>query len=70
MGILLSVSRTAQRFYSLVVDNKFNRGRRTDYVLSSCLYLASRVEKEPSMLIDFSERFQVRPSSSFGQGQC
>ncbi|WOO85012.1 Transcription factor IIIB subunit [Vanrija pseudolonga] len=59
MGILLSVSRTAQRFYSLVVDNKFNRGRRTDYVLSSCLYLASRVEKEPSMLIDFSERFQI-----------
>ncbi|KAL1407671.1 transcription factor TFIIIB subunit brf1 [Vanrija albida] len=59
MGILPSVARTAQRFYSLVVDNKFNRGRRTDYVLSSCLYLASRVEKEPSMLIDFSERFQI-----------
>lgn len=59
MGILPSVQRGAQRFYSLAVDNKFNRGRRTDYVVASCIYLYSRFEKDALMLIDFSERMQV-----------
>lgn len=59
MGILPSVQRGAQRFYSLAVDNKFNRGRRTDYVVASCIYLYSRFEKDALMLIDFSERLQV-----------
>ncbi|CAK9781462.1 hypothetical protein CC85DRAFT_282717 [Cutaneotrichosporon oleaginosum] len=59
MGILPSVQRGAQRFYSLAVDNKFNRGRRTDYVVASCIYLYSRFEKDALMLIDFSERMQI-----------
>ncbi|BEI85205.1 hypothetical protein CcaverHIS002_0506060 [Cutaneotrichosporon cavernicola] len=59
MGILPSVQRGSQRFYSLAVDNKFNRGRRTDYVVASCIYLYSRFEKDALMLIDFSERLQI-----------
>ena len=59
MGIVPSVQRGAQRFYSLAVDNKFNRGRRTDYVVASCIYLYSRFEKDALMLIDFSERLQI-----------
>lgn len=59
MGILPSVQRGAQRFYSLAVDNKFNKGRRTDHVVASCIYLYSRFEKDALMLMDFSERLSV-----------
>lgn len=69
MGILPSVQRGAQRFYSLAVDNKFNRGRRTDHVVASCIYLYSRFEKDALMLIDFSERLQVCLLVDFADGR-
>ncbi|WVF65439.1 hypothetical protein IAT40_000166 [Kwoniella sp. CBS 6097] len=49
----------AKRFFSLAVDNKFNRGRRTDYIIASCLYLQCRLQKDAHMLIDFSERLNI-----------
>ncbi|KAK6906133.1 hypothetical protein I203_100117 [Kwoniella mangroviensis CBS 8507] len=53
------ISGKAKRFYSMAVDNKFNRGRRTEYVVASCLYLACRLGKDAHMLIDFSERLSI-----------
>ncbi|WVO15523.1 hypothetical protein L204_103182 [Cryptococcus depauperatus] len=49
------ISRGAIRFFSLAVDNKFNRGRKKEYILASCLYLQCRLKKDAHMLIDFSE---------------
>ncbi|WVR08952.1 hypothetical protein IAU60_006011 [Kwoniella sp. DSM 27419] len=49
----------AKRFFSLAVDNKFNRGRRTEYIVASCLYLQCRLQKDAHMLIDFSERLSI-----------
>nr|XP_019009936.1 uncharacterized protein I206_05498 [Kwoniella pini CBS 10737]OCF48717.1 hypothetical protein I206_05498 [Kwoniella pini CBS 10737] len=49
----------ARRFFSMAVDNRFNRGRRTEYIIASCLYLACRLSKDAHMLIDFSERLSI-----------
>lgn len=59
MGLNNRTKLGAQRLFALAVDNNFNRGRRTDYVVASCLYLQSRLSSEPHMLIDFSERLAV-----------
>ncbi|WVQ81105.1 hypothetical protein IAT38_003227 [Cryptococcus sp. DSM 104549] len=59
MRIDLSVVNFASRVWELVVDNKFNRGRKQDYVYASCVYLACRQKKNPSMLIDFSEHLSI-----------
>ena len=63
MALGHAVRQGAQRLFALAVDSNFHKGRRKDYVVASCLYLQSRLRKEPHMLIDFSERLQV---SSFG----
>lgn len=49
----------AQQFFTLAVDAKFNKGRRSEYLVASCLYLKCRYEQSPKMLIDFSERLGV-----------
>lgn len=59
MGISGSIYRAAQRFFTIAVDAKFNRGRRTEYIVASCLYLQCRYANSDKMLIDFSERLTV-----------
>lgn len=59
MGLNHSVRQGAVRLFALAVDANFHKGRRKDYVVASCLYLQSRLKREPHMLIDFSERLQV-----------
>lgn len=59
MHIEPNVIKGAQRLFGIAVDNKFNRGRRTEYIVASCLYLQCRMKKESKMLIDFSERLSV-----------
>ncbi|ORY33138.1 hypothetical protein BCR39DRAFT_521422 [Naematelia encephala] len=59
MGIDSFIRNGAVRYFSLAVDNSFTRGRRTEYVVASCLYLMCRKEKREHMLIDFSERLRV-----------
>jgi transcription factor IIIB subunit 2 len=59
MALGHAVRQGAQRLFALAVDSNFHKGRRKDYVVASCLYLQSRLRKEPHMLIDFSERLQV-----------
>ena len=62
MALGHAVRQGAQRLFALAVDSNFHKGRRKDYVVASCLYLQSRLRKEPHMLIDFSERLQVSSS--------
>ena len=65
--------RGAQRLFSLAVDAKFNKGRRSEYIIASCLYLQCRRQRHPQMLIDFSERLGVRISTASEltlSGQC
>ena len=59
MGLNHTVRQGAVRLFALAVDANFHKGRRKDYVVASCLYLQSRMKKEPHMLIDFSERLRV-----------
>ena len=59
MGLNHTVRQGAVRLFALAVDANFHKGRRKDYVVASCLYLQSRMKREPHMLIDFSERLRV-----------
>ncbi|WWC91098.1 uncharacterized protein L201_006039 [Kwoniella dendrophila CBS 6074] len=59
MHISAPIYQKAKRFFSMAVDNRFNKGRRTEYIVASCLYLACRLSKDAMMLIDFSERLSI-----------
>lgn len=65
MRIAGNVWRGAQRFFTLAVDAKFNKGRRSEYVVASCLYLQCRYTNSDKMLIDFSERLAVGLTTAF-----
>lgn len=49
----------AHRLYKLAVQRNFTRGRRTNQVAGSCLYIVCRQEDKPYMLIDFSDALQT-----------
>ncbi|PVU94956.1 hypothetical protein BB561_002137 [Smittium simulii] len=50
---------SAQRYYHLALNQGFTRGRKSQIVSASCLYIVCRMEKSPQMLIDFSELLQA-----------
>ncbi|MBW0474835.1 hypothetical protein O181_014550 [Austropuccinia psidii MF-1] len=54
-----SVAESAHRFFTLALSNGFVMGRRSLYVLASCIYVACRMAKLPTMLIDISDLLQV-----------
>ncbi|KAL7418455.1 transcription factor TFIIIB subunit brf1 [Cryptotrichosporon argae] len=58
LGITI-LQQNATRMFQLAVDNRFNRGRRSEFVIASCVYLASRIQGQNTMLIDLSERLKV-----------
>jgi transcription factor IIIB subunit 2 len=49
----------AQRWFTLAVTNNFTKGRKSQYVVACCLYIACRMEKSSHMLIDFSDVLQI-----------
>lgn len=49
----------ALRYFKLALAHKFNQGRRSQYVVASCLYLVCRMEKTSHMLIDFSDKLKI-----------
>ncbi|XP_056845890.1 transcription factor IIIB 60 kDa subunit isoform X1 [Raphanus sativus] len=49
----------AFRLFMMAADQNFTRGRRSELVLSSCLYLACRKKKIAVLLIDFSSYLRV-----------
>lgn len=53
------VSEAAYQWFSLALTNNFVKGRRSQNVIASCLYIACRKEKTHHMLIDFSSRLQI-----------
>ncbi|KAJ1902591.1 transcription factor TFIIIB subunit brf1 [Coemansia sp. IMI 209127] len=50
---------SAQRYFTLALNQNFTRGRRSLYVSAACLYIVCRIEKNSQMLIDFSDILQV-----------
>ncbi|KAJ4721340.1 transcription factor IIIB 90 kDa subunit-like [Melia azedarach] len=49
----------AKRFYGIAVARNFTKGRRTEQVQASCLYLACRQKNKPFLLIDFSNYLSI-----------
>ncbi|KAF8583525.1 BRF1-domain-containing protein [Ramaria rubella] len=49
----------AQRWYTLAVEHRFTKGRRSELVVAVCLYIACRMNNTSHMLIDFSDMLQV-----------
>ncbi|QSL67173.1 hypothetical protein MERGE_001562 [Pneumocystis wakefieldiae] len=50
---------TAVRYFTLAVTHNFIQGRRSQYVIASCLYIVCRLERTSHMLIDFSDILQI-----------
>ncbi|KAL6780177.1 hypothetical protein ACKKBF_B14155 [Auxenochlorella protothecoides x Auxenochlorella symbiontica] len=50
---------SAHRLYRLALQRGFTRGRRTNQVAATCLYLLCRQDAKPFLLIDFSDRLQI-----------
>ena len=51
----------ATRLYTLAVEHKFTKGRKSMNVVAVCLYVACRQKETRNyMLIDFSDLLQVR----------
>jgi transcription initiation factor TFIIIB Brf1 subunit/transcription initiation factor TFIIB len=61
------VSLAATRLYTLALEHKFTRGRRSMHVVAVCVYVACRQKETRNyMLIDFSDLLQVSlPSHMF-----
>ena len=67
----------ATRLYTLAIEYKFTKGRKSLNVVAVCLYVACRQKETRNyMLIDFSDLLQVRlnspnfSSSSIYIGKC
>jgi transcription factor IIIB 90 kDa subunit len=59
MGLHGGHAEMALRYFKLALTHKFNQGRRSQYVIASCLYLVCRMEKTSHMLIDFSDKLKI-----------
>ncbi|CAA7012979.1 unnamed protein product [Microthlaspi erraticum] len=49
----------AAQFFEMAAEQNFTKGRRTELVQCSCLYLTCREKKLPFLLIDFSSYLRV-----------
>lgn len=59
------VALAATRLYTLAVEHKFTKGRRSVNVAAVCLYVACRQKETRNyMLIDFSDILQVNARTS------
>lgn len=59
MGVSHTLADSAARWFNLAVAQGFTKGRKGDYVIAACLYVACRKARNPAMLIDFSDKMQV-----------
>eukprot|EP00039_Didymoeca_costata_P022701 m.5032 g.5032 ORF g.5032 m.5032 type:complete len:496 (+) comp3175_c0_seq1:157-1644(+) len=50
---------SAHRYFKLAVEHRFIQGRRTEYVVASCLYITCRFARTPHMLLDFADVLRV-----------
>lgn len=49
----------ALHLFNIAVKNNFIQGRHLDEVCAACLYIISRINKTPHMLIDFADVLQI-----------
>ena len=56
---LQSMVDAAHRVFSLAVNSNFTQGRKATHVCAACLYVACRLNKNPTMLIDFADLLQT-----------
>jgi len=63
MRISEAVATAAVRTYTLAVEHKFTKGRKSTLVVGVCLYVACRQQTTQNrfMLIDFADILQVGP---------
>lgn len=54
-----TLAEAAGRWFTLAVQHEFTKGRKSQYVIAACLYIACRQAKNDVMLIDFSDKLQV-----------
>lgn len=63
LGHLLNLGQgiadAASRWFNLAVTYEFTKGRKQQYVIAACLYIACRKAKNDVMLIDFSDKLHV-----------
>jgi transcription factor IIIB 90 kDa subunit len=59
MRLHVSHAEMALRYFKLALEMKFNQGRRSQYVVASCLYIVCRMNKTSHMLIDFSDKLKI-----------
>eukprot|EP00727_Mastigamoeba_balamuthi_P005550 m51a1_g1614 hypothetical protein (698) ;mRNA; r:210713-213170 len=59
LGIPAPVCEMGKRFLHLATHKNFMRGRSRRIVVPTCLYLASRRDKTPHLLVDFADAGQV-----------
>jgi len=59
MGLHGGHAEMALRYFKLALTYKFNQGRRSQYVIASCLYLVCRIQRTSHMLIDFSDKLKI-----------
>jgi len=59
LNISESTGDQAHRWYTLAVEHRFTKGRRSELVVAVCLYVACRMSNTSHMLIDFSDMLQV-----------
>ncbi|KAK9239195.1 Brf1-like TBP-binding domain-containing protein [Lipomyces kononenkoae] len=53
------IGEAANRWFQLAVTHNFVQGRRSQYVVAACLYVACRQQETTHMLIDFADLLQV-----------
>ncbi|KAK9475694.1 cyclin-like protein [Lipomyces japonicus] len=53
------IADAANRWFQLAVTQNFVQGRRSQYVVAACLYVACRQQETTHMLIDFADILQV-----------
>lgn len=59
LGLTAHHTESAFRLFLLALQHNFVRGRKSEYVISSCLYVVCRREKTAHMLIDFADVLNV-----------
>ena len=56
---LQSLLSNACNVFNLAVAKNFTQGRKATHVCAACLYVACRMNKVPTMLIDFADLLQT-----------
>ncbi|RPA86452.1 cyclin-like protein [Ascobolus immersus RN42] len=54
-----TIAETADRWFKLALTHNFLKGRKIAYVVAVCLYISCKKEKQPHMLIDFSDMLRI-----------